>query len=58
MWGKNGQLETDGPPEWPSGSMTPGDTYHGRQRALLIRWEKIKRLTSERGEEENLGNAA
>jgi hypothetical protein len=40
------------------GELTPSDTYLDRQRAILIRREKTKRLTLERGEEENLGNAA
>ncbi len=40
------------------GDLTPDDTYHGRQSAILSRKEKIKRLTLERREEENLGNTA
>jgi hypothetical protein len=32
--------------------------YQSRQHAILIRGEKIKRLTLERREEENLHNAA
>jgi hypothetical protein len=40
------------------GKLTLTDTSHGRQRALLIPREKIKRLTLERREEENLHNAA
>ncbi len=38
--------------------MTPDDVYHGCQRAILIRREKIKCLTLDRREEENLSNAA
>ncbi len=38
--------------------LTPDDTYHGRQRSILIRREKIKRLTLERREEENLHSPA
>ena len=40
------------------GELTPNDTDHGHQRAILIRREKIKRLTLERREKENLGGAA
>ncbi len=40
------------------GSVTPDDMYHGRQRAILSRREKIKRLTLERRKKENLRNAA
>jgi subtilisin family serine protease len=36
--------------------LTPSDIYHGRQRAILIRRERIKCLTLERREEENLGS--
>ena len=54
-WGKNGQLELGGPPERPLG-MTPDDTVHGRQRETLIRRERIKRLTLERRNDENLHN--
>ena len=32
------------------GELTLDDMYHGRQRAILSRREKIKRLTLERGE--------
>jgi hypothetical protein len=32
--------------------------YHGRQRAILSRREKIKPLTLERRKKENLNNAA
>jgi hypothetical protein len=38
--------------------LTPDDVYRGRQRVILIRREKIKRLTLERREEENLSHAA
>ena len=40
------------------GNVTPDDMYHGRQRAILSRREKIKRLTLERRKKENLHNAA
>ena len=40
------------------GDVTPDDMYHGRQRAILSRREKIKRLTLERRKKENLRNAA
>ncbi len=40
------------------GTVTPDDMYHGRQREVLSRREKIKRLTFERRKKENLRNAA
>ena len=40
------------------GNVTPDDMYHGRQREVLSRREKIKRLTFERRKKENLRNAA
>jgi hypothetical protein len=40
------------------GDLTPEDTYNGRHRAILTQREKIKCLTLERREEENLSNAA
>jgi len=40
------------------GNVTPDDMYHGRQRVLLSRREKIKRLTLERRKKENLRTAA
>ena len=40
------------------GNVTPDDMYHGRQRAILSRREKIKRLTLARRKKENLRNAA
>jgi hypothetical protein len=40
------------------GELTLTDTYRGRQRAILSRREKIKHLTLEGREEENLRNAA
>jgi hypothetical protein len=40
------------------GKLTPDDVYCGRQRAILIRRERIKCLTSEERKEENLYNAA
>ncbi len=40
------------------GNVTPDDMYHGRQRAILNRREKIKRLILERKKKENLNNAA
>ena len=40
------------------GNVTPDDMYHGRQRAILTRPEKIKRLTLERRKKEHLRNAA
>jgi hypothetical protein len=39
------------------GDLTPDATYHGRQRAILIRREKIKGLTLERRAGENLRSA-
>ena len=39
------------------GNVTPDDMYHGRQRAILSRREKIKRLTLERRKTENPRNA-
>jgi hypothetical protein len=39
------------------GELTTNDTYHGHQRAILSRREKIKRLTLQRRKKENLGNA-
>ena len=40
------------------GDVTPDDMYRGRQRAILSRRAKIKRLTSDRRKKENLRNAA
>ena len=40
------------------GNVTPDDMYHGRQRVVLSRRERIKRLTLERRKKENLRNAA
>ena len=40
------------------GNVTPDDMYHGRQRAILTRREKKKRLTLKRRKKENLRNAA
>jgi transposase InsO family protein len=40
------------------GNVTPDDMYHGRQRAILSRREKTKRLTLKRRKKENLRNAA
>jgi transposase InsO family protein len=40
------------------GNVTPDDMYHGRQREILNRREKIKRLTLARRKQENLRNAA
>jgi transposase len=40
------------------GNVTPDDMYHGRQRAILSRRERIKRLTLERRKKKNLRNAA
>ncbi len=40
------------------GNVTPDDMYHGRQREIVSRREKIKRLTLERRKKENLRNAA
>ena len=40
------------------GNVTPDDMYHGRQRDILTRREKIKRLTLKRRKKENLHNAA
>jgi putative transposase len=39
------------------GNVTPDDMYHGRQRAILSRREKIKRSTLERRKKEDLRNA-
>jgi len=40
------------------GNVTPDDMYHGRQREIFTRREKIKRLTLQRRKRENLRNAA
>ena len=40
------------------GDVTPDDMYHDRQRAILSRREKIKRLTLKRRKNESLRNAA
>ena len=40
------------------GNVTPNDMYHGRQRTILTRREKIKRLTLKRRKKENLQTAA
>jgi len=40
------------------GNVTPDDMVHGRQREILSRRLKIKRLTLERRKKENLRNAA
>ena len=40
------------------GNVTPDDMYAGRQREIVARREKIKRLTLERRKKENLRNAA
>ncbi len=40
------------------GNVTPDDMYEGRQREIVTRREKIKRLTLERRKKENLRNAA
>ena len=40
------------------GNVTPDDMHHGRQRAILSRRRRIKRLTLERRKKENLRNAA
>lgn len=40
------------------GNVTPDDMYHGRQRTILTRREKIKRLTLKRRKKENLQTAA
>jgi putative transposase len=40
------------------GNVTPDDMYHGRQREILSRRERIKRLTLQRRKKENLRNAA
>ncbi len=40
------------------GNVTPDDMYHGRQREILGRRAKIKRLTLQRRKKENLRNAA
>ena len=40
------------------GNVTPDDMYHGRQRTIPSRREKIKRLTLEGRKKENLRNAA
>ena len=39
-------------------NVTLDDVYHGHQRAILNRREKIKPLTSERRKRENQSNAA
>jgi len=40
------------------GNVMPDDMYAGRQREIVTRREKIKRLTLERRKKENLRNAA
>jgi len=40
------------------GNVTSDDMYHGRQREILSRRDRIKRLTLERRKKENLRNAA
>ncbi len=40
------------------GNVTPDDMYHGRQREILSRRDRIKRLTLERRTKENQRNAA
>ena len=40
------------------GNVTPDDMYHGRQREILTRRDRIKRLTLERRKKENQRNAA
>ena len=40
------------------GAAPPDDMYHGRQRAVSSRSEKIKHLTLKRRKEENQSNAA
>jgi len=40
------------------GNATPDDMYHGRQRAIRSRRDRIKRLTLERRKKDNLHNAA
>jgi transposase InsO family protein len=40
------------------GNVTPNDMYHGRQREILSRRDRIKRLTLERRKKENQSNAA
>ena len=40
------------------GNVTPDDMYHGRQREVFSRREKIKHLTFEQRKKENLRNAA
>jgi transposase InsO family protein len=40
------------------GNVTPDDMYHGRQREIVTRREKIERLTLDRRKKENLRNAA
>lgn len=40
------------------GNLTPDDMYHGRQRTILSRWEKGKRLTLELRKKEDLRDAA
>jgi transposase InsO family protein len=40
------------------GNVTPDDMYHGRQREIFTRRERIKRLTLQRRKKENLRNAA
>jgi hypothetical protein len=38
-------------------ALAPDDLYQRLPSAVLSRWEKIKRLTLERREEEDLGSA-
>jgi len=62
-WGKNGQREPGRfskakDPRENVGELAPDATYNGRERAILSRREKIKHLTLERREEENLSNAS
>jgi len=40
------------------GNVTPEDRYHGHQREIITRREKIKRSTLERRKKEDLRNAA
>jgi hypothetical protein len=40
------------------GNVTPDDMYHGRRRAILTHWEKIKRSTPERRRKEKPCSAA
>jgi transposase InsO family protein len=40
------------------GNVTPDDMYHGRQREIFTRRERINRLTLQRRKKENLCNAA